>query len=198
MLIINNLCRPGLKPVTLSIGQGEWLVLTGPSGAGKSLLLRAIADLDPNQGELILNGVNRDAIAAPLWRRQVGYLPADTGWWAAVVQDHFIDPHQAGLTIAKLNMPPECLSWPVERLSTGEKQRLGLARLLERRPMVMLLDEPTSALDAASVAAAETIIRHHCDQGAAIIMTTHDGAQAERLGARRLHIENGQLSEIGP
>ena len=68
-------------PFDLSVERGGCVGVSGPSGAGKSLLLRMIADLDPNQGEVWLNGVARSSLAAPAWRRQVTYVPAEFGWW---------------------------------------------------------------------------------------------------------------------
>ncbi len=198
MLHIENLRRPGLTPTSLHIDAGECVALMGPSGAGKSLLLRAIADLDPNEGELRLNGAERAGIPAPDWRRKVGYLPAETGWWAPLVGAHFTDSGAAAPIIAALNLPPDCLNWPVERLSTGEKQRLGFARLLELRPLVYLLDEPTSALDPAAIEAVEAVIAKRLHEGAGILMTTHDAAQAARLAGRQLRIKDGAVSEAGP
>lgn len=198
MLIVNNLSRLGLNPVSFEIRKGELIALTGPSGSGKSLLLRSLADLDPNEGQVSLDGVDRSDMSAPAWRKKVGYLPAESGWWTPLVRDHFIEPDKARVIVSSLNLPPECLDWPVERLSTGEKQRLGLARLFERRPSVLLLDEPTSALDSASVQAVETQIMHRRKEGAAILMTTHDADQAKRLATRVLRIESGRLSEIQP
>ena len=63
--------------------------MKGPSGAGKTLLLRAIADLDPNQGLVSLEGRDRSTIPGPEWRRLVGYVPAEPGWWAETVGEHF-------------------------------------------------------------------------------------------------------------
>lgn len=195
MLKVNNLTRTGLQPASFTLGKGECAALTGPSGAGKSLLLRAIADLDPNEGDVSLAGTARSALPAPQWRQKVAYLPAESGWWAPRVRDHFKTPEAALGLVTALGLPADCLDWPVERLSTGEKQRLALARLLALGPNVCLLDEPTSALDPAAVAAAEALIRCALDDGAAILFTTHDAAQARRLARRTLHIENGRLTE---
>ncbi|MFP4061356.1 MAG: ATP-binding cassette domain-containing protein, partial [Halochromatium sp.] len=78
-----------LAPIDLAIDAGELVFISGPSGAGKSLLLRAIADLDPSQGEALLDARPRAAIPAPEWRRRVGLLPAESGWWADRVGAHF-------------------------------------------------------------------------------------------------------------
>src|ERR1019366_6852366 len=76
-------------PFDLSLGRGGCVGGTGPSGSGKSLFLRMIADLDPNEGEVFLDGVARSTMTAPAWRRQVVYVPAESGWWTDHIIDHF-------------------------------------------------------------------------------------------------------------
>ena len=78
MLQVCDLRTDILKASSLSLSAGECVAVQGPSGAGKTLLLRAIADLDPNQGAVTLDDRDRSTIAAPLWRRLVGYVPAGT------------------------------------------------------------------------------------------------------------------------
>ncbi|MEX2409516.1 MAG: ATP-binding cassette domain-containing protein, partial [Rhodovibrionaceae bacterium] len=68
---MEDLTRPGLEPVSFSLDSGAALAVVGPSGAGKSLLLRALADLDPNSGRVQLDGTLREAVAAPVWRATV-------------------------------------------------------------------------------------------------------------------------------
>ena len=192
-LAVCELARPGLEPVSFSIPPGECLAVSGPSGAGKSLLLRAIADLDPSVGSVRLNGADRDAMPAPRWRRRVAYVPTEPGWWADGVADHFSDWHAARIWVTALGLPEGCGDWPVQRLSTGERQRLGLARALAIGPDVLLLDEPTSALDPEATAAVETTIeRYRSETAAAVLWVTHDREQAGRIAARRLTIENGR------
>ena len=70
---------------------GECVAIRGPSGGGKTLLLRAIADLDPNEGTVCLEGRNRATISGPDWRRLFGYVPAEPGWWAETVGNHFAE-----------------------------------------------------------------------------------------------------------
>src|SRR5215472_8120530 len=89
ILQIRDLRTNLLKPVSLSLSTGECIAVQGPSGAGKTLLLRAIADLDPNEGLLCLDGRDRSIIAGPEWSRLVGYVPAEPGWWADTVCKHF-------------------------------------------------------------------------------------------------------------
>jgi phosphate-transporting ATPase len=91
MLHVCDLRTAILKPASFALAMGECIAIRGPSGARKTLLLRAIADLDPNQGLVTLDGCDRSTIAAPTWRRLVGYVPAEPGWWAETVGEHFVD-----------------------------------------------------------------------------------------------------------
>jgi ABC-type multidrug transport system ATPase subunit len=110
----------------------------GPSGAGKSLLLRAIVDLDPNTGSVALGEQARAAMPANEWRKCVALVPADSGWWSDRVRDHFPAKLEAAELIEKLGLGG-ALEWEVGRLSTGERQRLALARALAsgRRPFFL-------------------------------------------------------------
>jgi phosphate-transporting ATPase len=195
MLQISNLTAAGLQPVSFELGRGECMAVRGPSGAGKSLLLRAIADLDPNSGRVLLDGQHRQVIAAPLWRRRVGYLPAEPGWWADRVGEHFADWRAALPLAGRLGLPEEAGEWPVARISTGERIRLGLVRALMAGPEVLLLDEPTAALDATSVTAVEALIAERVACGLAVLWVTHDEAQAARVAKRCLMVMAGQVRE---
>lgn len=186
------------QPVTMDFADGEAVVITGPSGAGKSLFLRALADLDPSGGTVTLDGTAREAMPGPQWRKRVGYLAAESGWWGNRVGDHFTALEAALPYFNRLGLRPELMDAPIERLSTGEKHRLALIRFLTLTPgpRVLLLDEPTGALDAESAARVETLLRERLDQGTIIILVSHDRAQADRLASRRFHIDHGMLSEV--
>lgn len=194
MLKIRGLVRAGLEPADLDIDAGECVAVSGPSGAGKSLLLRAIVDLDPNQGDVALDGMNRAAMPAPEWRRRVVYVPAEAGWWADRVADHFPDPALAAPLVTRLGLPAAALEWQVSRLSTGEKQRLALARALVMSPRALLLDEPTSGLDPESAVIVESMLHERVADGIAVLIVTHDARQAARLAERRFRMANGKLS----
>ena len=198
MLSVSSVTRPGLEPVSFELADGECIALRGPSGSGKSLLLRALADLDPNEGEVGLDGIARSATAAPDWRRQVTYLPAEPGWWAETVGSHFAESAAPALLLSRLGMPAGCLDWPVAQLSTGERQRLGLIRVLLLEPRVYLLDEPTSGLDEALAAAVEALVAEHLAAGASALWVTHDPAQARRIAGRLLEVSEGRVSEAAP
>ena len=196
MLKIKRLTRPGLEPVDLDLADGECIALGGPSGGGKSMLMRAIVDLDPNSGEVSLDGVSREAIPAPLWRRRVVYVPAESGWWADRVADHFADPDRAVPLMGRLGLAAEALEWDVERLSTGEKQRLALTRAFLADPRVLLLDEPTSGLDPEAAAKVEGMLLERLQSGTAIMLVTHDAGQAERMASRHFLMEAGTLTAV--
>ena len=197
MLEVEGLRRSGLEPASFTLAAGECVAVQGASGSGKSLLLRAIADLDPNEGSVRLNGIPRDSMPGPLWRRRVAYLPAEPGWWAETVGGHYPDWNAAEPLALALGLPAECRDWPVSRLSTGERQRLALVRALVRKPKVLLLDEPTSGLDRDTGHAAETLVSRHLEAGGAVLWVTHDPAQAARVAARLLTVEAGVVREDG-
>jgi phosphate-transporting ATPase len=181
--------------MSFSISAGECVAIRGPSGGGKTLLLRAIADLDPNEGIVCLDGRDRTTISGPEWRRLVGYLPAEPGWWAVTVGEHFTDWTAAANTARDLGFPDDANGWPITRLSTGERLRLALVRALMVGPKVLLLDEPTAALDPASVEAVETLIAARVRAGVAVLWVTHDVQQAKRVAVRRLVVIGGQVRE---
>ncbi len=195
MLVIDALHRPDLEPASFELGGGECIAIGDPSGAGKSLLLRAIVDLDPNEGTVTLDGRTRESMPAPDWRRLVAYLPAEPGWWAEIVAEHFADWAATVALVEALGPPPRCGDWRVLRLSTGERQRLALVHLLLLEPRVLPLDEPTSGLDPDAKSAVEGQIRQRLTTGASALWVTHDGAQARRLARRCLVVDRGRIEE---
>jgi phosphate-transporting ATPase len=162
------------------------------------LLLRAIADLDPNEGLVCLDGRDRSTIPGPEWRRLVGYVPAEPGWWADTVGEHFSEWTAVSVFVKDLGFPEEAKAWPIARLSTGERLRLAIIRALMVRPKVLLLDEPTAALDPASVAAVERMIAARVRAGLAVLWVTHDAEQAKRVAHRLLVVRGGQVREEVP
>jgi ABC-type iron transport system FetAB ATPase subunit len=136
-------------------------------------------------------------MSGPHWRRQVGLLPAESQWWFDVVGDHFAQRQCPWL--AALGFAPETLDWPVSRLSSGQKLRLALARLLMNRPQVLLLDEPTSSLDQHTTRAVEDLVaQYRRETGAAVLWVSHDPAQARRVASRHFRLTGGRLEEISP
>lgn len=194
------LCARGLRshfggPFDFEVRAGECVAIQGPSGAGKSVLLRMLADLDPHEGEVLLDGRAGSAMPAPAWRSQVVYQAAEPAWWEASAGEHFA-PAQRGFVeeaMAALGLSAGLLDTEIERLSTGERQRLALVRSLATQPRVLLLDEPTAALDPDSVARAESLLAARLEDGMAILIVTHSAEQAQRMAHRSFRLEQGKL-----
>ncbi len=197
LLAVENLRRLGVT-ASFTLRDGECMAVRGPSGSGKTLLLRAIADLDPNDGTVRLDGILRESVPAPLWRRWITYVAAEPGWWADRVAEHFADWPETAPLVAELGLPAGVADWSVQRLSTGERQRLGLARALALNSRVLLLDEPTSGLDPDSVRAVEAVIAARRAAGTSLLWVTHDASQARRVASRLLVIRDGHAEEVGP
>lgn len=192
-LELRGLSTRTLRGVNLQIEAG-CATLSGPSGSGKSLLLRSLADLDPHKGEVLLDGRPQDSIPAPDWRRRVAYLPADSQWWADRVGDHFADTPEHLLDALDFSM--DVMQWEPARLSSGERQRLALARTLELRPRALLLDEPTANLDRGNGERVEALIaRYLADTDGLAIWVSHDLEQLARVGSRHFRIQDAHLLE---
>lgn len=197
-----------LAPVDLTIAAGGLVFVSGTSGAGKSLLLRAVADLDPNDGDAFVGELSRSTLSAPEWRQRVGLLPAESGWWGETVGTHFPGSgQQTGGDAAnsehhwdtidllrQLGFDADVLGWTVSRLSTGERQRLALARLLANLPEALLLDEATANLDPSSRERVEAAVDDYRQRhAAAVLWVSHDPEQRARLSDRSLVIQDGRL-----
>ena len=178
-------------PFDLDLPPGACLAITGPSGSGKSLLLRMVADLDPHEGEAWLDGVGRNTLSGPDWRRRVAYVPAEPGWWLDRVGGHVLAPSPDA---ARLGLPPGIWDRAVAACSTGERARLALLRALAGRPAMLLLDEPTSALDHDATLAVEALLAERMASGLGVVLVTHDTALAERLGSVRRRMAGGRLA----
>jgi ABC-type iron transport system FetAB ATPase subunit len=187
-------------PYSFTLHAGECVAIQGPSGAGKSVLLRMLADLDPHEGEAVLDGRAASSMPAPEWRARVVYQAAEPAWWEATAGEHFTAADRAFVNraLAALGLAPAVLDTDIERLSTGERQRLALVRSLARQPGVLLLDEPTAALDPASVAKAEALLRAALADGMAVLIVTHAVDQAKRIARRIFHLEGGTLIAGAP
>lgn len=194
LLRLQGVASHSMSIPALEVAAGECVCISGPSGAGKSLLLRAIADLDPHDGEVWLDGRESREFAPRDWRRQVGLLPAESQWWRERVGEHFAAVDDARWQA--LGFGPETRDWEVARCSTGERQRLALLRLLANQPRVLLLDEPTAALDPASVQHVEAMVAAYREEHqAAVLWVSHDPAQMQRVASRQVRIVGGRLEE---
>ena len=183
------------EPLSIEVPAACTLFVRGPSGAGKSLLLRAVADLDPNHGEVWLGEQQRSRMPAHLWRRLVGYLPAESHWWEDRVGSH--QENWPEELLEALGFGSEVLHWSVSRLSTGEKQRLALARLLANQPAALLLDEPVSNLDAANALRVVKVINSYQERKQTPILWVSHGEENQSVSCQgTLWLKEGKLVRL--
>ncbi len=183
-------------PLNFAVEPGRCLCLSGPSGCGKSLLLRALADLDPQRGRVRLGDGYCDETDPTQWRRLVGLLPAVSHWWRDLVADHFPGGYAVTEWLPRLGLPEAAMGWQVHRLSSGERQRLAILRLLAGSPRVLLLDEPTANLDGATTERVEALIENYRKRHLApVLWVSHDPQQIRRVADRHLRFVDGGLVE---
>ena len=196
-LRLDGLSTMLLREVDLTLAAGERVFLSGTSGSGKSLLLRAVADLDSHRGEVWLDDLPRSRLTPPEWRRRVGLLPAESHWWAETVGEHWRAPADGSpieALLVALGFDVDVSGWAITRLSTGERQRLALARLLLNQPQALLLDEATANLDSVNRERVETVLEEYrAAHATAMLWVSHDPEQRVRLGGRRLVIRESRL-----
>lgn len=128
---------------------------------------------------MALDGVAVEAMPAHHWRRQVGLLPAESAWWFDTVGPHCVSwPMDA---LQHLGFSPEVLGWSVSRLSSGERQRLALLRLLAISPRILLMDEPTANLDTQNTERVERLlVDFRTRQRPGMVWVSHDISQLKR------------------
>lgn len=191
-LKISQLCLQHLGPFDLTVAAGECLVLSGASGTGKSLLLRAIADLIPHQGEVWLGEQLCAQTRPEAWRHDVSLLPAESQWWYDTIGEHFTQYDES--LFAALGFDKAVLTWEVSRCSTGERQRLAMLRMLQQAPRALLLDEPTANVDASNTEQMEAIIRNY-QQQIPVLWVSHQHEQIRRIADRHVILKDNQLIE---
>ncbi|MGE1069561.1 iron efflux ABC transporter ATP-binding subunit FetA [Pantoea agglomerans] len=178
--------RQLLKPVSLQLYQGDFVLLTGPSGSGKSTFLKILASLiTPTSGQLFFRNSDITTLRAEAYRRQVSYCFQTPQLFGQTVYDNLALPWQIRrqkpqrdklvAALESVNLSPDILNKPVEQLSGGEKQRVGLLRNLQFMPEVLLLDEVTSALDEENRLSVLSLIdRIAADEKVAVVRISHD------------------------
>lgn len=175
--------RAILGPLRLAIGAGERVALLGPSGIGKSTLLRIVAGLDrdfagrrevPDRLAMVF----QEPTLLP-WRTALANLTIPTG----------ADPATARALLAEVGLQGRDHAVP-RQLSLGQQRRLALARAFAAQPGLLLMDEPFASLDAATQARMLDLTARLLDaSGAALLLVTHDPAEAARLNARPLWLD---------
>jgi ABC-type iron transport system FetAB ATPase subunit len=183
------LARGTLSGISLTLRGGELTALEGPSGIGKTSLLRAIVRLDePAAGRVRVDGEDARELDPRVLRRRVGFVAQAPAMLPGTVRDNLAyalpePPDEARLRTALEAAALEAgfLDRDAARLSGGEQARVAIARALTREPGALLLDEPTASLDPAATAAIEQLLRNLAARGLAVLVVTHDAAQAERI-----------------
>lgn len=178
--------RQLLKPVSLQLYQGDCVLLTGPSGSGKSTFLKILASLiTPTSGQLFFRNSDITTLRAEAYRQQVSYCFQTPQLFGQTVYDNLALPWQIRrqkpqrdklvAALESVNLSGDMLNKPVEQLSGGEKQRVGLLRNLQFMPEVLLLDEVTSALDEENRLSVLSLInRISAEEKVAVVRISHD------------------------
>lgn len=188
MLRVDHLKVRGLPPLSFSVSAGECLAVEGPSGCGKTLLLRAIADLDPTEGTIFLDGAERNEMSGPEWRAQVRLVSSEPVWWADTAREHMPATARCEPLTDAFGLDPSLLDRRLDSLSTGERQRLALIRALGDDPKVLLLDGPTALLDADATALVDDYLQRRLTAGCIVLLISHDQEQIDRLAHMRLQL----------
>jgi cell division transport system ATP-binding protein len=201
--------REALAGVTFNIESGALTFLTGHSGAGKSSVLKLIALIErPTRGQVIVNSQNTAGVKArgiPHFRRQLG----------VVFQDHKLlhdrpvaDNVALPLVIAgvprreidkrvraaldQVGLLGREKSLPLE-LSTGEQQRVGIARAVVAKPTLLIADEPTGNLDPELALEVMRLFKRFSEVGVTVVVASHDVHLIDQVGARRIVLSAGRV-----
>ncbi|HXC22705.1 MAG TPA: cell division ATP-binding protein FtsE [Steroidobacteraceae bacterium] len=206
--------REALAGVSLNIEPGALTFLTGPSGAGKSSILKLIALIErPTRGGVYVNGQNTAGVkprGIPQFRRNLGVVfqdhkllhdrpVADNVALPLVIAGHSkreIDKRvraaldQVGLLGKEKSLPLE--------LSTGEQQRVGIARAVVAKPALLIADEPTGNLDPELALEIMKLFKRFSEVGVTVVVASHDVHLIDQVGARRISLRAGRVAEPMP
>ena len=198
-----------LKGLSLHVEKGEMVFVTGHSGAGKSTLLRLIALIDrPTNGQVIVDGQNLRHVTRrkiPAYRRQIGMVFQDHKLlYDRPVFDNVALPlviagvghrdaaRKVRAALDQVSLLNKEKQFP-ETLSSGEQQRVGIARAIVSRPKLLIADEPTGNLDPDLSLEVMRIFRRFNEVGVTLLIASHDIALIDQLGCRRIALANGSL-----
>lgn len=202
-----------LREVSFRLDGGELAFITGHSGAGKSTLLKLIMLLErPSRGQVFVNGQNLARLPMkhlPRFRRGIGVVFQDHQLlFDRSVFDNVVLPLEvAGLApresarrvraaLDKVGLLHKERSNPIA-LSSGEQQRVGIARAVVHKPALLLADEPTGNLDPALSAEIMDLFEQFNRVGVSVLIASHDLALISRLHHRVLTLANGRLAQDG-
>ncbi len=199
--------RVAVEDVSFEIGRGEVFGLVGPNGAGKTTTLRMLGGLIlPDAGHVAVDGVRVQRTTADRVRKRIGFLTETPGVWEQIsVADNLTiyarlfgvpDARGAAERLLRRFDLWERRSERALLLSKGLKQKLALARALVHDPDVVLLDEPTASLDPQTSRGVRELIGELRDRGCAVVVSTHNLDEVERV-ATRLGLISTRLIAVG-
>jgi tungstate transport system ATP-binding protein len=204
-LTLDNVCfsarsRKIIDRVSLEIGAGPSTILLGANGAGKSVLMRLMHGLlAPTSGRVAWSAPEPGRRQAMVFQRPVMLRRSafeNVAYALRVAGAH--DARRVAMeALAEVGLR-EAAHRPARVLSGGEQQRLALARAWALHPEVLFLDEPTANLDPSAAREIESIIRAFDASGTKIIMSTHNLAQARRVGDEVIYLHEGKVAERTP
>ncbi|MDR3430924.1 MAG: amino acid ABC transporter ATP-binding protein [Rouxiella aceris] len=203
-----------LKNCTLSVAQGETVVLIGPSGSGKSTLLRCVNLLESIEGGSIFfrqGEITKPGVEPHRLRQDIGMVFQNYELFAhlTAAENIMLAPMtvlgvsraqaeaQALELLGKVRIPDKADSFPDE-LSGGQQQRVAIARALAMKPKLMLFDEPTSALDPEMIREVIDVMADLSAEGMTSIVVTHEMGFARRAANHIVFMENGEIIENAP
>jgi len=202
--------REALAGVSFKIDDGELAFLTGHSGAGKSSILKLIALIErPSRGQVIINNQNTSRIkprGIPQFRRQIGVVFQDHKLLHdRPVSDNVALPliiagvprreidRRVRASLDQVGLLGKEKSRPLE-LSTGEQQRVGIARSIVAKPSLLIADEPTGNLDPQLALEIMNLFKRFNEVGVTVVIATHDVHLIEHFGARRIVLSDGRVT----
>ncbi|NNM01757.1 MAG: cell division ATP-binding protein FtsE [Gammaproteobacteria bacterium] len=203
--------RDAIRDLDLEIDAGEFVFLTGHSGAGKSTLLRMVAILErPTRGQLVVDGRNVERIARgqiPYFRRQIGFifqdhrLLMDRSVFDNVALPLTVAGHRAQEIQKRVRAALDKVGLlalerkPPELLSSGEQQRVGVARAVVNRPRILLADEPTGNLDPSLSFEIMKLFEQFNQVGVTVLIATHDVDLVDAMQKRTVELDGGRLTD---
>ncbi|MBE8613053.1 cell division ATP-binding protein FtsE [Morganella morganii] len=202
--------RQALQGVDFHIRPAEMVFLTGHSGAGKSTLLKLICGIErPSDGTILFDGHNISRLKnreVPFLRRQIGMIFQDHHLLLdRTVYDNVAMPliiagaspedirRRVSAALDKVGLLDKARNFPVQ-LSGGEQQRVGIARAVVNKPMVLLADEPTGNLDSELSEGILRLFEEFSRVGVTVLMATHDIMLIERRNYRVLTLSQGRMA----
>ena len=179
--------RPILRHFSLKIHPGEVVALVGPSGAGKSTIANLLPRFyDPQQGQILIDGINLQDVTLRSLRKQIGIVPQETALFSGTIAENIaygqLEPALSAIeTAAKIANAHQFIiqlsqgyqTWVGEKgstLSGGQRQRIAIARAILRDPRILILDEATSALDSESEALVQEALERAMENRTTLII----------------------------